>query len=248
MHACIPAYAEYHADQCTDSQQNHYCKICGRAFKRLDLLQRHEKRNICQETDFPRPKRRRSSSTSSESDSQPPLTASSQSYTNPLPTATSFFTQDTAPLSATSIITTNPFEPSPITQSYQNLQSHPTIDLTGYPLVQTDDEDLPEGGGFFQHNSSQLAVEGTNGFATWPVDSWDALFTDQSLPNMAAYADTNLALDMPFNSMTPRMQESAERGQLSLASAALVVKLSNSFPVSSSPDDVACFFFFSSFS
>lgn len=210
-----------------DSQQNHYCKICSRAFKRLDLLQRHEKRNICQETDFPRPKRRRSSSTSSESDSQPPLTASSQSYTNPLPTATSFFASDPAPLSASSMMTSNPFDPSPISQPYQ-LQTHPTLDLTGQSLDQNPLEDLPGPGGYYVHSSQP--PDSVLGFSTWPSESWETLFND---PSLTAYPDNiSLALDMPFNSLTPRMQESAERGQLSLASAALVVKLSNSFPVS----------------
>ena len=100
------------------------------------------------------------------------------------------------------------------------------LDMAGQPIDQNPLEELP--GGYYVHSSQP--PDSVLGFSTWPPESWETLFNDPSIP---PYTDnTNLGLDMPFNSLTPRMQESAERGQLSLASAALVVKLSNSFPVS----------------
>ena len=40
-----------------DSSTNHHCPTCNRPFKRLDLLQRHEKRNVCSVDDASRVKR-----------------------------------------------------------------------------------------------------------------------------------------------------------------------------------------------
>lgn len=133
-------------------------------------------------------------------------------------------------MSASSILSSNTIDPS------QHLQLQPMLDMEyhpdynnvstasgsgGNPLV----EALPTG--YYVHSSQPDSVLG---FSTWPPESWETLFNDTSLPGFVE--NPNLGIDMPFNSLTPRMQESAERGQLSLASAALVVKLSNSFPVS----------------
>jgi hypothetical protein len=71
-------------------------------------------------------------------------------------------------------------------------------------------------------------TDGVYGFGLWPPESWEQLFQNEQPPT----SDQQLLVDFPFNSLTPRVQESAERAQLSLASAALVVKLSNAFPVS----------------
>jgi hypothetical protein len=193
-----------------DSQQNHYCQICGRAFKRLDLLQRHEKRQICSASDFPRPKRRRSSSASSESDSQPLTSGISHSYANPHPNPSSIFSEP--PVSAISNSIDNMSGPSTNGQliSDQLYTGPPEPVGATHPL----DFDTTDSG---------------YGVGRWPAESWEQLFQNEI---QSASMDQQLFMvDMPFNSLTPRMQESAERGQLSLASAALVVKLSIAFPV-----------------
>jgi len=68
------------------------------------------------------------------------------------------------------------------------------------------------------------------GFGIWPPDSWEALFEGEVQP---PWLDpTTLTVDIPYQSITPRMQESSERNQVSLANAALVVKIAADFPVS----------------
>lgn len=51
-----------------DSSTTYTCSICNRAFKRLDLLQRHEKRNIC---GGPGPSRRSSKRARTDSSPEP---------------------------------------------------------------------------------------------------------------------------------------------------------------------------------
>jgi hypothetical protein len=66
------------------------------------------------------------------------------------------------------------------------------------------------------------------GFGLWPTESWEPVF---QISNMHSDWMDPQALLVPPQSSTPRMQESAERGQLNLATAALVVKLERAFPV-----------------
>ncbi|WVQ99764.1 hypothetical protein IAU59_006906 [Kwoniella sp. CBS 9459] len=61
------------------------CPKCTRPFKRLDLLQRHEKRNICSADDPPYPVKRRR--TSESDDYPPPLNPSVYSTTSSTPMA-----------------------------------------------------------------------------------------------------------------------------------------------------------------
>jgi hypothetical protein len=49
-----------------------------------------------------------------------------------------------------------------------------------------------------------------------------------------------MTVDLPYQSLTPRMQESSERHQVSLANAALVAKISIEYPVSSNILDERC--------
>jgi hypothetical protein len=68
------------------------------------------------------------------------------------------------------------------------------------------------------------------GFGQWPLESWEEMWNDVLAP---PFGEPAQALNLPFNISTPRMQESAERGgEVSLANAALVVKLQRAFPVS----------------
>jgi len=198
----------------SDSQQNHYCGTCQRAFKRLDLLQRHQKRQICTASDFPRPKRQRSSSASSgESDSQPPYSAFTQTYSNPHPNPETMLSEMPA-ISADMGQNINHLSGS--TSSDQPHMLSDTVQTfansgTGFP-VDAIDFGLPSG--------------------LWPPESWEALFQNEVEP---AWLDPQtLSSDLQFQSLTPRMQESAERGQISSASSALVLKLSLEFPVSPS--------------
>ena len=68
------------------------------------------------------------------------------------------------------------------------------------------------------------------GLNLWQPDPWDALLHDTLAP---PFNEPVLELDLPWNVPTPRMQESAERGGESLASAALIAKLQLSIPVRS---------------
>lgn len=66
------------------------------------------------------------------------------------------------------------------------------------------------------------------GFGVWPPEQWESLFENEVQP---AWLDPLGMVDLPNQSTTPRMQESSERHQVSLANAALVVKIVNEFPV-----------------
>jgi hypothetical protein len=69
------------------------------------------------------------------------------------------------------------------------------------------------------------------GFGLWPPDDWESLFDGET---QAAWMDPSLmTVDLPYQSLTPRMQESSERHQVSLANAALVAKIHIEYPVSS---------------
>jgi hypothetical protein len=76
------------------------------------------------------------------------------------------------------------------------------------------------------------------GFGLWPPDDWESLFDGET---QAAWQDPSLmTVDLPYQSLTPRMQESSERHQVSLANAALVAKISIEYPVSSIPLNKRC--------
>jgi hypothetical protein len=204
------------------SQQNHYCQTCGRAFKRLDLLQRHEKRQICTASDFPRPKRTRSASGSSgegedEYGSNPPYTATSQSYSNPYPSASSFF-PDNQP-SSVNMGNTNVINPH--STSTMSDQSNYQPDLT-IPQPENQGGDDVE----FKPDTTDFGL----GFGVWPPENWEALFDGEVQP---PWLDSSvLSVEIPYQTLTPRMQESSERHQVSLANAALLVKIQTDFPVS----------------
>lgn len=74
-----------------DFVPNFHCPTCNRPFKRLDLLQRHEKRGICGDEAYAQSKRRRTSESSDPSQPSHTLTNhphsnQSQTLSLPLPT------------------------------------------------------------------------------------------------------------------------------------------------------------------
>lgn len=83
----------------------------------------------------------------------------------------------------------------------------------------------PEADALFATDTTEFSL----GFGLWPPDPWESVFDDET---QAAWLDPSmLTVDLPYQSLTPRMQESSERHQVSLANAALVVKITAEFPV-----------------
>ena len=150
----------HHADHpFPDLTPGFHCPTCKRPFKRLDLLQRHEKRGIC--GDEGPVKRRRTSE--SDDVSQP---------------------------------------------------SH-SVKLDDPPIVPPTDLD-PDWG-----------------FGLWPPDPWGSLLHDTLAP---PFNEPAMTVEMPWsggaNPLTPRMQESAERGGELVLNQGLVIRLQMAFPVS----------------
>jgi hypothetical protein len=80
----------------------------------------------------------------------------------------------------------------------------------------------------------EFAISDNNdwGFGLWPPDPWEALLHDTLAP---PFNEPALAVEMPWmgggNAGTPRMQESAERGEVRVGQG-LVNRLQMAFPVS----------------
>lgn len=163
----------------SDTQASYHCPTCKRPFKRLDLLQRHEKRNVCYESK----KRRRTSEASASEDYSPPI----HRVSSPSPNAAPNYT-----LPNTSLLE-------------QMTILNPVPDLMG------------------TNNNTDW------GFGLWPPDPWESLLHDTLAP---PFNEPVIQMDMPWNILTPRLQESAERGGVSVASTALVARLQIAFPVS----------------
>jgi hypothetical protein len=95
------------------------------------------------------------------------------------------------------------------------------------PLMSTI-QTFHENGNGFPVDQIDYGYGSTSGLA--PPESWEALFTNEPEPN---WMDPQiLSSDSQFPALTPRMQESAERGQISSASGGLILRLSVEFPVS----------------
>jgi hypothetical protein len=114
----------------------------------------------------------------------------------------------------------DPNSNSSISMSDQSNSQH-IFDMT-QPLT----EDQITIGNEYRTDTSDFGL----GFGIWPPDSWESLFEGEVQP---PWLDpSTLAVDIPYQSITPRMQESSERNRVSLANAALVVKITTEFPVS----------------
>ncbi|ORX35551.1 hypothetical protein BD324DRAFT_657108 [Kockovaella imperatae] len=229
---------------------NYPCPTCGRGFKRLDLLHRHEKRNICGDEASATSKRRRTSMTMSdnedEDESPPPSIPSMRNDSlsfAPLPTLSlnkspmRISGLNLGPLSAGSTTSFGQLTPMsvqattlPLSASSQTIDPHAPhissntlhseLDLDPQPSVPF--PTLPD----FEVSTSSSHPQDW-GLNIWQPDPWDALLHDTLAP---PFNEPALTLDLPWNVSTPRMQESAERGGESLASAALIAKLQLAIP------------------
>lgn len=235
LHTADPATAA--ADAAIDSHSSYHCQTCHRPFKRLDLLQRHEKRAICGEDGYVRKRPRSESSEDS---------ALAMVHSNLTPTTQGMppssldhpYIEVTGPETLVNHINSNPLatanpnaNPNPDSHLSLNLGSNPGVNpnLHSIPapapapapvVAPTNAPNAP----FVVDNSALW------GFGQWPLESWEEMWNDVLAP---PFGEPAQALNLPFNISTPRMQESAERGgEVSLANAALVVKLQRAFPVS----------------
>jgi hypothetical protein len=221
-----------------DSHSSYHCQTCHRPFKRLDLLQRHEKRAICGEDGYVRKRPRSESSEDSalamvHSNLTPTQAMQPSSLDHP-------YIEVTGPepivnhINSNSLATTNP---NAETSLNLNLGSNPGANANVNPGVNPNIHSIPA-------PAPAPVVAATNapnapfvvdnsalwGFGQWPLESWEEMWNDVLAP---PFGEPAQALNLPFNISTPRMQESAERGgEVSLANAALVVKLQRAFPVS----------------
>ncbi|RSH89100.1 hypothetical protein EHS25_002766 [Saitozyma podzolica] len=219
------------------SHSSYHCQTCHRPFKRLDLLQRHEKRAICGEDGYVRKRPRSESSEDSalamvHSNLTPTQAMQPSSLDHP-------YIEVTGPepivnhINSNSLATTNP---NAETSLNLNLGSNPGANANVNPGVNPNIHSIPA-------PAPAPVVAATNapnapfvvdnsalwGFGQWPLESWEEMWNDVLAP---PFGEPAQALNLPFNISTPRMQESAERGgEVSLANAALVVKLQRAFPL-----------------
>ncbi|OXC68279.1 hypothetical protein AYX13_03236 [Cryptococcus neoformans] len=188
------------------SQTSYNCPTCRREFKRYDLLQRHEKRNICgEESTGSNPSKRSRSKSSSQEE----------------------FAVQRAPLPPP-INTTIGQPPGP--SSSQTAIFPITSSSTAVPLNDPYDGSLqiPNSSNPPVSDFSVGDIMGDWGFSLWAPEQWEALLHETLAPPF-----NEPMVDMPWDMpMLPRVQqqESAERGQDSVASAMLVTRLQRSFP------------------
>ncbi|ADV24181.1 hypothetical protein I305_05764 [Cryptococcus gattii E566] len=188
------------------SQTSYNCPICRREFKRYDLLQRHEKRNIC--GDDP---------TGSNPFKRPRSESSSQEE---------FSVQHAPPPPPINPMTGQLPDPS----SFQTAIFPVASNSTAIPPNGTYDGSLQVPNSFNPH-ASDFSVEdimGDWGFSLWAPEQWEALLHETLAPPF-----NEPMVDMPWDMpMLPRMQqqESAERGHDNVASAMLVARLQRSYP------------------
>lgn len=191
-----------------DSQTSYNCPICRREFKRYDLLQRHEKRNICGDdptgsNPFKRP-RSESSSQEEFSVQHAPPAPPMNPMTGQLPDSSSF---------QTAIF--------PVASNNTAMPTNGTYDGS----LQVPNSSNPHVSDF-----SVEDIMGDWGFSLWAPEQWEALLHETLAPPF-----NEPMVDMPWDMpMLPRMQqqESAERGHDNVASVMLVARLQRSYPVS----------------
>ena len=233
-----------------DTDTNYHCPVCKRPFKRLDLLHRHEKRAICGGTvpsHLASYKKRKMDSPGADDFDSPSTHSNSTSPFNLLPgLSTTRSPGKILNLSLDPRSSTSSHFPhlAPITShmgaSQTSLPSASSIDPSApliSPSITMHPHDMPSHNGYstnpFQALPDFEMSTTTNsqdwGLNLWQPDPWDALLHDTLAP---PFNEPVLELDLPWNVPTPRMQESAERGGESLASAALIAKLQLSIPVS----------------
>ncbi|KAK8864734.1 hypothetical protein IAR55_001990 [Kwoniella newhampshirensis] len=193
-----------HRHAANHSEETHDCERCGREFKRPDLLQRHEKRNICGEASASSSlhygsKRRR---TSESEDTIRPVTAST------LPRSSEPSSALTSPPIALPVV--------PSTNTANNPQSINDNNGAILPSAEVTQSDFVIGD-FFGDWGGVFAPE------NWETLVWESL---------APPFNETLMVDMPWDITLPRMQqESAERGQdNNVASVMLIARLQRSFP------------------
>ncbi|OCF60817.1 hypothetical protein L486_00457 [Kwoniella mangroviensis CBS 10435] len=193
------------------SEDTFNCRRCTRPFKRLDLLQRHEKRNICGDGPYQPPahKRKRSEEnfTTHNRMSNPPSTISSMGQTTSDSTGGGI-----NPISSTSHTSS--------TSPYNSLTGT-TTDHSGYmnntanDLITTTSNQVPEFG---------------FGFGLWAPEQWEALLHESLLPPFNEPIIPNISFQPhPQLQLTPYAQDNEIKEDETVMET-LLSRLQMSFP------------------
>ncbi|KLT43774.1 hypothetical protein CC85DRAFT_224843, partial [Cutaneotrichosporon oleaginosum] len=196
------------------SQPNFHCGTCGRSFQRLDLLQRHERRRICDDERYP--KRIRTSAAPSKSRTAP---------SGPVDHASTSSSDSAGPSSSMPPPNSRP-SPNPNQASTSPSLLHPLTSASVAPA----DSGTP-----FQLTSGPIVMEPQQadfGFGLWPPDPWEALLQNTMAPtfwNEPSVTETTFDFDSLLQHSATRPQESAERRGGGVGDA-LLERLNNSYP------------------
>ncbi|ODN72778.1 hypothetical protein L202_08213 [Cryptococcus amylolentus CBS 6039] len=199
------------------SQTSFSCSNCSREFKRFDLLQRHEKRNICGEEAASGSRRSRNKRRVSESDSEECAPSLPPPHRQPPPPPIDIMSSNAIASSSSTVLYPNntvfaPDGGASIPNNQFDLNA-PLPSAIGNPIA---------GNGFVIGE-----FMGDWGFSLWAPEQWEALLHESLAPTNEPMMD--LPWDMPDMAHMPQ-QESSERGQDKMASAMVVSRLQRSYP------------------
>nr|XP_018262672.1 uncharacterized protein I303_04151 [Kwoniella dejecticola CBS 10117]OBR84830.1 hypothetical protein I303_04151 [Kwoniella dejecticola CBS 10117] len=159
------------------SEETYNCPKCGRPFKRLDLLQRHEKRNICGNEPYRSPinKRRRTSEGAGSSEERTRSRKKSEDITENA--------NSDPPVSA-------------VSTSFNNVNQPSSTSLSNLP---------PSNGGYMNNtNTSTATSNGASGdfisvsdlgFGLWAPEQWEALLHESLAPPFNEPIISNMNFD-----------------------------------------------------
>ncbi|WRT68113.1 uncharacterized protein IL334_005088 [Kwoniella shivajii] len=172
------------------STETFNCVKCHRPFKRLDLLQRHERRNICGDEAYQNstPSKRRRTSEASDDQREPPLSTVSTHFPHPTTSTTT---------TSSSSITPQFNTIGPSVTNGNNIVSAPTFTPMGL------DSGYVNNGDFISDF----------GFGLWAPEQWEALLHESLAPPFNEPIISSSTWDLT-SQQPPRLQpQSAERGQ-----------------------------------